>query len=227
MTCTANSYPGLARLLLPLLAAVSLFLALPAFTGNRFQLSETTIDQAVIKYGPDARKRLTAWVDLLDSNTPHTELEKLEQVNSFVNRLPFVDDNSHWQRKDYWSTPIEFLASNGGDCEDFTIAKYISLRLLGIADEKMSLTYVKSITLNQAHMVLTYYQSPGAVPLVLDNLTNAILPADQRKDLLPIYSFNGTGLWLAKQRGKGKQVGGSDRLGKWRQLLQRMPEELN
>lgn len=220
-------YPSPTRLFLPLLAALFITCVLPGFSDNFFQLSEKTLAQVEKKYGPGARKRLTAWGELLRQNTPRSELQKLELVNTFLNEIPFIDDSLHWQSKDYWATPVEFLASNGGDCEDFSIAKYFSLRLLGIADEKMSLTYVKAVNLNQAHMVLTYFESPGAVPLVLDNLTNSILPANKRSDLLPIYSFNGSGLWLAKQRGKGKQVGGSDRLGKWRQLLKRMPEEMN
>lgn len=220
-------YPNPIKLILTLLVAAFFACVMPAFTDSLFQLTEKTLAQAEKKYGPEARRRLTTWVELLRENNTRTERQKLELVNTFLNELPFIDDALHWQREDYWATPVEFLASSGGDCEDFSIAKYFSLRLLGIEDEKMSLTYVKAVNLNQAHMVLTYFKSPGAVPLVLDNLTNSILPADKRNDLLPIYSFNGSGLWLAKQRGKGKQVGGSDRLGKWRQLLKRMPEEMN
>jgi hypothetical protein len=75
-------------------------------------------------------------------------------------------------------------------------------------------------------MVLTYFSEPGVEPLVLDNLIDSVLPASQRTDLLPIYSFNGTGLWLAKQRGRGKLVGSSSRLKRWQDLLQKMPEGL-
>jgi hypothetical protein len=75
-------------------------------------------------------------------------------------------------------------------------------------------------------MVLTYYEKPGAVPLVLDNLINAIEPATKRTDLLPVYTFNGSGLWLAKERGKGNLVGKSDRLKLWNDLLDRMPAGL-
>lgn len=216
-----------ARLFLVFFATILFSWNLPALTDALFQLTEQTLDQAEKKYGSGARKRLAAWMDLLQGNKEASEQEKLKRVNSFLNELPFINDALHWHRQDYWATPIEFLASSGGDCEDFSIAKYFSLRLLGVADDKMNLTYVKAVKLNQAHMVLTYYESPGAVPLVLDNLTDAILPADQRDDLIPIYSFNGSGLWLAKQRGKGKHVGGSERLGKWRQMLSRMPEEMH
>jgi predicted transglutaminase-like cysteine proteinase len=98
---------------------------------------------------------------------------------------------------------------------------------MGVQESKLNLTYVKALSLNQAHMVLTYYEKPGAEPLVLDNLVGDIKPASKRTDLLPVYSFNGSGLWIAKQRGRGQLVGKSDRLSRWQELLDRMPQGLN
>lgn len=43
---------------------------------------------------------------------------------------------------------------------------------------------------------------------------------------MPIYSFNGSALWLAKQRGRGKLVGSSSRLQRWQDLLERMPDSM-
>lgn len=154
-------------------------------------------------------------------------MEKLENVNSFFNQLQFVDDLTHWQKPDYWATPVEFLSTGAGDCEDFSLAKYFTLKALGIAEDKLNMTYVKALQLNQAHMVVTYYAAANTVPLVLDNLTAEIQPATQRKDLLPVYSFNGLGLWLAKSRGKGQKVGSSEGLKRWQDLLNSMPEGLN
>ena len=73
-------------------------------------------------------------------------------------------------------------------------------------------------------MVLAYFSTPAAEPLVLDNLVSEIRPYQQRPDLLPVYSFNGDGLWLARQRAAGKRVGGAERIGLWRDLLARMRE---
>ena len=71
-------------------------------------------------------------------------------------------------------------------------------------------------------MVVTYFPEPGAVPLVLDNINPAIKPATQRKDLLPVYSFNGAGLWLAKERGLGKKAGSSGRITLWKDLNKKL-----
>ncbi len=194
--------------------------------GN-FTLDISILNTAEQEYDAMARKRLLAWQDLIRNNQSISQSQKLEKVNHFFNStVAFVDDAIHWNKKDYWATPVEFLASDGGDCEDFSLAKYFTLMALGFAEQKLNLTYVKALELNQAHMVLTYYSSPGAEPLVLDNLIQEIRPASQRKDLLPVYSFNGSSLWIAKERGRGKMVGSSDRLKKWKGVLQRMPEGL-
>jgi len=213
----------LARGLLPLLFLVAV--AAPVLTGESFVISERTLRLMEQRYGADARQRLLDWQNLIQT-TEGDDRTKLERVNRFFNGMDFVDDAVHWQQPDYWATPVEFLASRGGDCEDFAIAKFFTLIKLGINEDRLTLTYVKAVRLNQAHMVLTYYPAPGAEPLVLDNLAETILPSSQRTDLLPVYSLNGSGLWLAKQRGKGKLIGNSDRLKRWRGLLDRMSGEM-
>lgn len=178
-------------------------------------------------YGPmgEGRPRIEAWQRLLDDAASLSEREQLQAVNRFFNaQLRFTDDISLWHEVDYWATPVEALLKGAGDCEDFAIAKYISLRHLGVPAEKLRITYVKALRLNQAHMVLTYYSRPEAVPLVLDNLIGSILPATQRTDLQPVYAFNGEGLWLANAGG-GKQVGDSKRLSRWQDLLKKMKAE--
>lgn len=212
------------RFLLPLLFLSVLSIAVPVLTGENFRLDSETLQRAADKYGSGARTRLTEWETLVRQDESTSDLEKLEKVNSFFNRMEFVDDIVHWGEKDYWATPVEFLASRGGDCEDFSIAKYFTLQAMGIPDEKLNLTYVKALRYNVHHMVLTYFSAPGAEPLVLDNIVGIVKPASERADLIPIYSFNGTGLWLAKQRGQGKLAGSSSRLQRWQDLLERMQE---
>lgn len=180
------------------------------------------------RYGQPARKRLIAWMELIANNQQKSEQEKLVLVNDFFNQLLFVSDQDHWGKNDYWATPLEMLGSGGGDCEDYSISKYFTLLALGVPVDKLKITYVKARNWNpvsQAHMVLTYYSSPSAMPEVLDNLVGEIKPAEQRTDLTPVYSFNGEGLWLAKERGTGKSVASSNRIGLWRDLLTRMGKE--
>ncbi|MFY2507637.1 transglutaminase-like cysteine peptidase [Vibrio pectenicida] len=171
-------------------------------------------------YGERAGKRVETWRREMVQFKAISEKEKLVKVNRFFNQLNFVNDDRLWGKKDYWATPLEFLGSNGGDCEDFTIAKYFSLLELGVSDRKLRLVYVKAISLNQFHMVLAYYSKPSAEPILLDNIDPQIKRASKRRDLLPIYSFNGKNLWLMKSK-KGQLAGKSSRLSLWNDLRAR------
>ncbi|MFP8967952.1 transglutaminase-like cysteine peptidase [Pokkaliibacter sp. CJK22405] len=194
-----------------------------AYTG----ISETTLSKVQQAYGMPARKRVEAWRDLMaDSTLKQTaETTRLRVVNDFFNNVQWLEDTTVWGKTDYWATPLEMLERNAGDCEDFSIGKYFTLLELGVAEDKLRIMYVKSLTYNQAHMVLLYYASPGAMPMVLDNIKKTIEPANRRTDLVPVYSFNGSGLWINKSPA-GQKVGNSaDRIGPWRGLLARMRNE--
>ena len=175
------------------------------------------------RFGPEARARLEAWKrDAAERRrSPAVEALMLADVNRMLNRVPFVDDAVHWGEDDYWATPAETIGSNGADCEDFTIAKYFLLKELGVPIARMRLTYVKSLRLNQPHMVLAYYARPDAEPLVLDNLEDTVRPASQRRDLLPVYSFNDEEVWI-ELRGR---AGSPQQLRNWRALMERLDWE--
>ncbi|MBW8192067.1 transglutaminase-like cysteine peptidase [Neiella marina] len=177
-------------------------------------------------YGEEAGLRGERWRTLIETNRGKEELQQLELVNDYFNGFLFANDDVVWQQEDYWATPVEFIGRAAGDCEDFTIAKYYSLLEMGFDASKLRLMYVKAVTYNQHHMVLTYYPKRGAIPLVLDNIDPVIKPATQRGDLIPIYSFDADYLWLAKARGDGKLVGDSSRLSLWRDLRQRQSQYL-
>ena len=171
-----------------------------------------------------AQQRIAQWHALMQEKRYAAEMEKLESVNSFFNQLEFVDDLTHWGKEDYWAMPQEMLSSGGGDCEDFATAKYFTLRQLEIPDVKMRLTYVKAMQLKQPHMILSYYAEPDADPLILDSLVRTIRSASERSDLIPVYSFNGQGLWLAKKQ-RSDRVGGAERLSLWQDLRLRFSQE--
>jgi predicted transglutaminase-like cysteine proteinase len=194
------------------------------FTGEKFHIDRKVLQIVQEKYGQEARARLISWEELL-KHDGGTDREKLEKVNSFFNKkIVFASDMNVYGVDDYWATPIESLSHGAGDCEDYAIAKYFSLKLMGVAEEKLRIAYVKALQYNIFHMVMIYYSNPGAEPLILDSLIDSIKPASERRDLLPIFTFNGAGLWLAHDRGQGKLVGKTSRLTAWNDLLQRMAE---
>lgn len=156
--------------------------------------------------------------------------QRVRQINAFFNHhVRFRQDIEVWGVVDYWATPLQTLAKGEGDCEDYAIAKYFSLLASGTPMSRLRLAYVRADivegTLHRSipHMVLAYYAHRDAEPLILDNLTAEVLPASRRPDLIPVISFNSTGLW----EGIGAVSAGDPvaRLPRWRDLLQRMQEE--
>jgi len=167
--------------------------------------------------------RTEQWHALMNGALLDTDALKLKLVNDFFNQnITFVNDINLWNTPDYWATPSEILTAGAGDCEDYSIAKYFALLELGIDADKLRITYVKTRHQKQAHMILSYFAYPGATPLVLDNLIPEIKFADQRHDLLALFSFNDSGLWLAQSNGKQQKIGSSSALNKWKNLKVRM-----
>lgn len=202
-------------------------LALRAAGVNFEQLQQT----AIARFGAQAGAAIRDWQAALTEIRSAGELEKLRFINAYINgRVAFVDDVAAWGVNDYWATPLESLARGRGDCEDYVIAKYFSLRHLGVPVGRLRLTYVKARMgstagpVTQAHMILAYYPTPDAEPLVLDNLVSDIRPASRRPDLAPVFSFNSEGLWMVGGPAGGV-AGGSRDLTRWRDLLTRMQSE--
>lgn len=203
-------------------ALLCLLLAVVARAGWDFGLILHNAEQRYGELGL-AKARIEAWDELIRASEQLPEREKLTVVNRFFNRqLRFADDVAVWRLNDYWATPVEALVKGAGDCEDYSIAKYFTLRRLGVPSERLRITYVKALRQNQAHMVLTYYASPTADPLVLDNLIGEIRPASQRQDLLPVYAFNAEGLYLPGQAGRKSDT---KKLSRWQDLLNKMRAE--
>ncbi|WP_299774261.1 transglutaminase-like cysteine peptidase [uncultured Pseudoteredinibacter sp.] len=193
-------------------------------------INEHVLNKVESKYGNSARNRVADWKKLMDRNADPqkaiSESKKLKSSNRFFNEVRWVSDQRHWGMEDYWATPIEMLGTNGGDCEDYSIAKYFTLKDTHVSTAKLRITYVKAIEYNQAHMVLAYYETPDAEPLIMDNINMRILPASKRNDLLPVYSFNGENLWLAKARGKKLKASSQKSLPQWRKLNEKLLAEV-
>lgn len=199
------------------------FLSLFSIASKTFNLTDSQLNNIENKYGNSGRQRVEAWDTMIESSKNETVLNKIKNVNDFFNQLTYKTDQSHWKQKDYWATPFEFMGSGAGDCEDYAIAKYFSLIKLGIPDDKLRITYVtykkRNTSYEEAHMVLTYYHKAGAEPVVLDNIDKTLQLGSSRTDLSPIYSFNATGLWQAKNRGETRV--GNNNLKSWQDLMNR------
>jgi predicted transglutaminase-like cysteine proteinase len=179
--------------------------------------------RAAQAHGPLAVAGAQALQSVLAGLGGQEEPAKLEAINQFFNRrIVFASDAEAWGQTDYWASPLEMLGKGRGDCEDYVIGKYFSLIAAGVPVKRLRLVYVRATIGGPggevlAHMVMAYYASPGAEPLILDNLIGDIRPASRRADLEPVFSFNGEGLW----QGVGAQSAGDPvaRLSRWREVL--------
>jgi predicted transglutaminase-like cysteine proteinase len=205
--------------LMPLL--LSLAVATAGYAWNR----ESVMAAARLK-SVAAFSHVEKLLALISANADKPELAKLDAMNQFFNRgVRFQSDQEVWGMPDYWASPIEFLDRGQGDCEDYALAKYFTLIAMGVSPVKLRMVYVRVELAGQvqAHMVLAYYASPEADPLILDNLVTEVRPASRRPDLVPVFSFNAEGLW----QGMGAASAGNPtaRLSKWRNVLSRAKEE--
>ncbi len=205
-------------------AMASLLLAsLLAFAPGLFADDAERMRVAARQLGPQAVAGLRALEALVESASASDDEDKLVAVNDFFNRrIRFRDDIEVWGVEDYWASPLELLQKGEGDCEDYAIAKYFSLLVMGMPSSRLRIVYVRARVPGppekvQAHMVLAYYATAGAEPEILDNLVPRVLPASERSDLTPVFSFNSEGLW----QGLGAKSSGDPaaRLSPWRGVL--------
>ena len=180
------------------------------------------------KFGPQRLRVSQNWETLLEEVAGLPDDQKARRVNRFFHRhLRYETDIRLWGKEDYWATPLETLGQGRGDCEDWAIAKYFSLRLLGIDDRHLRLIYARARSRigqdSEAHMVLGYYPDPAGEPLILDSLIREVLPASRRDDLTPVFSFNSQGLWIGLRA--TPTSASPTPLSLWRDVLERVSRE--
>lgn len=135
---------------------------------------------------------MAAWRALLKSLEGAPLIEQLYAINRFANQYRYKPDDRNWGRSDYWATPLEFLARSG-DCEDYAIFKYLSLRELGVPASRLRLVVLKDTLRDLAHAVLAVWDDDQI--WILDNVTNAVLRHDRLGHYVPYYSVNEEARW--------------------------------
>ena len=177
------------------------------------------------------RARLDRWAELValgrdgDLNETEHVNRLLAEVNDFFNGARYESDDLGCDEVDSWATPLEFITRDAGDCEDFAIAKYFTLRAAGIALDHLRLLYAKVLPGRMPHMVLAFYPTPHADPRILDNLTSRMKLLSQRDDLDPVYAFNEARVWLFRDDGTPADVCAAGTLVLWRTLLERVADQ--
>ncbi len=181
----------------PVLAESGLFGTIEHRSSNLMQFRKWTglLQRAKAEEADWTRDpRLVEWQDFLASIKDKPRSEQIVLVNDYANRIRYRRDHKVWGRSDYWATPGEFF-NNGGDCEDFVVVKYLSLRQLGVAVEDLRLVVVQDRQRNEAHAVLVVTE--GNRRLILDNQVDEIVDeAYAARRYGAYYSINERNWWM-------------------------------
>ena len=135
-----------------------------------------------------------AFIDELRANPP---ADVLTTVNRFLNppNRRYITDPINWGVKDYWEAPDEFFNKNG-DCEDYAITKYMTLRDLGFPPEQLRIIVVKDLNLRISHAILAVFLDGKTY--ILDNQIKVVVEAKKIRHYKPIYSLNEDAWWRHK-----------------------------
>lgn len=168
--------------------------ALPQWQGvlQRIEAERSTYRACADPEGDCPSRGAAAWQAMIRGQVGHPRLDQLDTVNRFLNNWRYKEDSDNYGRRDYWASPLEFLLRSG-DCEDYAIAKYVTLRELGFAAEQLRLVVVQDVVRDLAHAVLAVYLDDKVY--ILDNLTRTIVSQDEMTQYVPYYSINETTRW--------------------------------
>ena len=150
-------------------------------------------DQATPENCPVNLCKVPEWLQLISSLRGRGSREQLVAVNEFANRFRYVLDQDNYGRSDYWAIPREFLTL-GGDCEDFAIIKYFSLRQLGVSPDALRIVVVQDTNLRIPHAILAVYAPEGLV--ILDNQIREVIPHTKISHYVPVFSLNERNWWM-------------------------------
>jgi predicted transglutaminase-like cysteine proteinase len=166
---------------------------LEALDRNRREAGQTKRSCAEIGMN---RCNAGTWQAMIEPLQGRKPSDVLRTVNQFFNKYPYILDSVNWGVEDYWESPGEFL-SKAGDCEDYAIIKYMTLKRLGIDPARMRIVAVNDSNLGAGHAVLAVYVEERI--FILDNQINDVIDSSKILHYEPIYSINESGWWLHRR----------------------------
>ena len=143
-------------------------------------------------YAASSSKAVKAWQAMIRNQKGARQIDQLKTVNNFINQWRYRTDSYNYKTSDYWASPAEFF-SRSGDCEDYAIAKYVTLRQMGFSADQLRLVVVKDVKRGLAHAVLAAYVD-GDV-FILDNVTSEVRSQAAVTEYAPYYSVNEQARW--------------------------------
>ena len=171
-----------------------ILLAIGSLHAKEFA-TKSQIKKLQKEYGGRSGERLTNWNNLMKSLVGKSHITQARKIDAYFNQYQYKYDSTIKNVRyavDTWRTFRNFLGQLGGDCEDYALAKYYSLRRLGVPKEKLKFFsgYIGTQYKGGRHMVLAYVPKKNSDPLILDNNTIYAEYLSKRTNLKPFVYFN-------------------------------------
>ena len=165
---------------------------------------------------------LVRWREFLAPLMRKDAPAQLRAVNDYMNRVPYRADLENYGAEDYWATPREFFAK-GGDCEDYALAKYLSLRALGWPAERLRIVVVHDNARDLVHAALIAYHEGNAY--LLDIEIGQVTDHRNVARYVPIFAIGENGWWSYRPLAPAEIAQAVGKVAKlvpeWRSLLMR------
>lgn len=164
-----------------------LFLIFPFVMFSKEFISKDDISIMEKKYGEVAAQRLKNWNSVMKNALHQDELIKVRNINAYFNQFRYRKDKYNWKEVEYWASFFEFVGKGRGDCDDYALAKYYSLRKLGVPAHRLRLITGKFY--KYGHLTLGYYKNPKD-PYLLDNNKRYLGKLNKTYQFKPETYFN-------------------------------------
>lgn len=135
---------------------------------------------------------ISEWKKFLGTLKDKKPLDQIKSINSFANKSKYILDIDNWGITDYWESPGEFLFKNG-DCEDYAIIKYTSLKKIGFKTSDLRVVILMDKNLGIYHSVLAVYHNDKIY--ILDNQITKVTKDTNILHYSPVYSINEDSWW--------------------------------
>jgi predicted transglutaminase-like cysteine proteinase len=146
---------------------------------------------------PNGRGR--GWKQMMAAAQGMDRAGQMRAVNHYFNTFPYIEDINNYGKTDYWASPLQMM-KNSGDCEDYAISKFVSLRMLGWDNDDLRIVIVRDKVRDINHAVLA--ADAGGGEMILDNLASQPLPSRTVIQYSPYYAVNETSRWIFMSSGQ-------------------------
>jgi predicted transglutaminase-like cysteine proteinase len=118
---------------------------------------------------------------------------RLGEINRAINlAIRPMSDLAQYGEIDVWSSPLVTFARGAGDCEDYAIAKFVALRLAGVAPADLRIVIMRDTIHGEDHAVAAA-RLDGRW-LTLDNRRMAMVEDAQLRNYRPTFVIDQFGI---------------------------------